>query len=644
MSFQLLNIAVYNAKGDRREIAFRTGQVNIVTGGSRTGKTALIYIVDYCLGRTDCTVPAGIIRDTVAWYAIRIQGQNSQVVIARPAPPDGQQTTTDAFLAVGGDLALPNHSELKKNTTTGALRQFLTEVVGITPNRHIPPVNQSRPPLSANVGHTCFYLFQPQDYIARRNILFYRQDEPQIPQAISDTLPFLLGAVGDDRFEKLQELRKVRRDVRLLEKRLEEEEQLKGHDNSRAIALLAEAQQVSLLPTGPASEDFGELVERLRQCLGWQPTTPTYEGDSTLAELQLRREQLRDEVSALEREIETAKAFALRQEGFSQEVIEQQVRLKSIGLYKDNGQDNPVCPLCNHELAEDIPKAQLMRGSLKDIDKQMEAVARQRPRLDAYISERQVRLATVQQSLAENRTSIEAIVQQQEVLQAHRTQQATQARTVGRISLFLDSLRETTESDSQVIAWLAAARQRVEELEQELADEGVEDRLQSALRIIGDQMSVWAQHLKLEFSEWPLAFDIAKLTVVAFRDSGKVRLLDMGSAENWMGYHLVTHLALHKWFVEKVRPVPHFLMLDQPTQVYFPKDPPKDGSFKELKDEDRQKVHRLFKFIFDTVKALHPHFQVIITDHADLQELWYQRAIVQRWWGKDKFIPVSWTK
>lgn len=644
MSFQLLNIAVYNAKGDRREIAFRPGVVNIVTGGSRSGKTALIYIVDYCLGRIECTVPAGIIRDTVAWYAVRLQGHDSQVVIARPAPPPGQQTTTDAYLAVGGDLPLPDFSELKKNTTTGALRSFLTEVVGITPNQHVPPVTQSRPPLSANFGHTCFYLFQPQDYIARRNTLFYRQDEQHVPQAIADSLPFLLGAVGDDRFEKLQELRKLRRDVRLLEKRLEEEGRLRGHDNSRAVSLLSEAQQVSLLPVGSPSEEFDELVERLRQCLTWQPTTPTYEGDSTLGDLQLQREQLRDEASTLEREIETAKAFALRQEGFSHEVIEQQVRLKSIGLYKSDGHESHVCPLCNHEIGDNVPTAELLLSSLKDIDKQMEAVARQRPRLDAYISERRERLAAVQQSLVENRASIEAIFQQQEVLQARRTQQATQARTVGRISLFLDSLRETANGDSDLTGRLNAATQRVEELEQELADEGVEDRLHVALRIIGDQMSEWAKILKLEFSDSPLAFDLAKLTVVAFRDTGKVRLLDMGSAENWMGYHLVTHLAFHKWFVEKNRPVPHFLMLDQPTQVYYPKDLPRDGLLKDLKDEDRQKVRRLFKFIFDTTKELHPNFQIIITDHADLQDSWYQKAIVDRWWGKDKFIPVSWTK
>lgn len=155
-------------------------------------------------------------------------------------------------------------------------------------------------------------------------------------------------------------------------------------------------------------------------------------------------------------------------------------------------------------------------------------------------------------------------------------------------------------------------------------------------------MTQWAQTLELEFSDCPLQLDIASLTVIAYRESGKVRLLDMGSAENWLGYHLVTHFALHKWFVDKERPIPRFLMLDQPTQVYFPSDPPEDDSLDQLEDEDRRKVHQLFAFIFDVVKSLHPHFQVIITDHANLREGWFQESIVDEWWHGVKFIPEEW--
>lgn len=67
MSLQVLTLAIYNNTGERRELHFEPGRVNIITGASRTGKTALIDIVDYCLGRNEFTIFSGIIRETVSW-------------------------------------------------------------------------------------------------------------------------------------------------------------------------------------------------------------------------------------------------------------------------------------------------------------------------------------------------------------------------------------------------------------------------------------------------------------------------------------------------------------------------------------------------------------------------------------------------
>ena len=65
MKFQILNILVYGANGQIRSIELKPDAVNVVTGQSKTGKSALIHIVDYCLGRRECNVPAGVIRKHV---------------------------------------------------------------------------------------------------------------------------------------------------------------------------------------------------------------------------------------------------------------------------------------------------------------------------------------------------------------------------------------------------------------------------------------------------------------------------------------------------------------------------------------------------------------------------------------------------
>ncbi|HUT13703.1 MAG TPA: DUF3732 domain-containing protein [Thermoguttaceae bacterium] len=641
MMFQLLDIALYNAKGDRRVVSFHPGKVNIITGGSKTGKTALIDIVDYCLGRNDFSVPAGVIRDTVVWYAVRIQSDGQQVIVGRPTPPGGQKTGSEVLLEVGSEVELPSFSELRPNTNTSALNSFLTELIGITPNEYVPPVGQSRNPLRATISHAKFYLFQPQYRIADRTVLFYRQNETFVPQAIKDTLPYFLGVVGDERYERIQALRRARRELKLLERRAADEEAIRGRDNSRALTLLVEAQQAGVLPPTAPPEEFEEIVTVLRGCLEWSPNTPEAQESDTLRSLQQEREQLLADHQQVRSEIEAAKAFGLEQEDFSSEVTEQKHRLESIDLFDEGCADSHHCPLCNQQLQTPTPTTTQITKSLANLNLQLEAVVRQRPRLAEYINEREERETSLRQSLASNRASIEAVVAQEELLQLERSREAQQARVVGRVSLFLESLAATEESH-ELLSKLEAARERVAQLEAEVSDEVVDDRLDASLRIIGGQMSAWAQQLQLEYSQFPLGFSLQDLTVVAFKDTGPVPMFEMGSGENWLGCHLLTHLAIHQWFVQKDRPVPRFLMLDQPTQVYFPADAPDSMSVEELGDEDRVAVERMFRLIFEVVKRLAPHFQVIITEHADLKDDWFQSAVIEKWRGNHKLVPEAW--
>ena len=83
MSFQIKEIVLYGAEGRMRRLPFDTGAVNIVTGASMTGKSSLLSIVDYVLGSDECAIPAGPIRDTVAWYGLRLQLLQGEAFVVR---------------------------------------------------------------------------------------------------------------------------------------------------------------------------------------------------------------------------------------------------------------------------------------------------------------------------------------------------------------------------------------------------------------------------------------------------------------------------------------------------------------------------------------------------------------------------------
>jgi len=63
------SINIYGAEEEHRYIKLTSG-VNIITGDSKTGKSALLEIVDYCLFSKTSSIPKGIITDFSSFYSI----------------------------------------------------------------------------------------------------------------------------------------------------------------------------------------------------------------------------------------------------------------------------------------------------------------------------------------------------------------------------------------------------------------------------------------------------------------------------------------------------------------------------------------------------------------------------------------------
>ena len=87
--------------------------------------------------------------------------------------------------------------------------------------------------------------------------------------------------------------------------------------------------------------------------------------------------------------------------------------------------------------------------------------------------------------------------------------------------------------------------------------------------------------------------------------------------------------------------MPRFLFIDQPYKVYFPEDSDwdvRDGQ----RGEDREAVKRMYALSLKVVEELAPQFQVIITDHANINEGWFQNCIVERWREGVKLVPPDW--
>ena len=68
MKFNIEKVILWPKKSELgyRAVEFVPDKINIITGASRTGKSAIIPIIDYCLGSDKCTIPVDTIRDATA--------------------------------------------------------------------------------------------------------------------------------------------------------------------------------------------------------------------------------------------------------------------------------------------------------------------------------------------------------------------------------------------------------------------------------------------------------------------------------------------------------------------------------------------------------------------------------------------------
>ncbi len=646
MSFQILDIVLYGFNGERRVLSVRPGHLNIITGASKTGKTALIEIMDYCLGSSECRIPEGIIRRAVQWVGLRLQVQQGEIFIARRLPEPGRNASSDVYYDVEKEIEVPNYSVLRQTSNPLGLENLLSQHAGIGENVHQPGEGETRGALTATIRHALFFCFQQQSEVISNRHLFHKQSEPFIPQAIKDVLPYFLGAVDDDHVTKMAHLRDLRRDLKGLERRLAEHEGVRGKGLSRAQTLLSEAQDIGLYKGSGIPDTWEECVDSLKQ-VQLQPTEPeeelVREGDA-YDNLQRQRSDLTSELRRLKEQLKAAEALTGDRQAYSNEVRANIHRLRSVSLFSPAEEGSRVCPVCENPLSEDIsPRVQDLEQSMKSLENQIRSIGERSPQMDQVIRTLNEKMEDIKRRLGENREAMEAIQRSNQRLQAIQDQATRRAHIMGRVGLYLESLPHL-EDTSDLKSNINNLKSQIQELEKDLSDEATQETLESILSILSRDMSEWARELQLEHSDNPLRLDLKRLTVVADTDSGPIPMDRMGSGENWVGYHLIAHFGLHKWFSNRKRPVPGFLFIDQPSQVYFPEDQDWDQSQGDSRSEDREAVARMYRLALDLTQQLSPNFQLIMTDHANIDEQWFQECIVERWREGQKLIPEAWIK
>ena len=249
------------------------------------------------------------------------------------------------------------------------------------------------------------------------------------------------------------------------------------------------------------------------------------------------------------------------------------------------------------------------------------------------------------QRIAELSDLVSALAETNELVARERERINVQSYVRGKITEYLGSVVDLDGTELEALKeTVSQFRTAVAQLDESLDPAVLRSKVDSAVAIVSRDMTQIAERLGLEHASDGVRLDPNRLTVVADTQGGPAYLDagNIGSGMNWVGYHLSVYFALHRFFIRNERPVPRFVLFDQPSQAFFPSDRDVGGDLDELSDTDRAHTHDLYELMVDEVAVHEGALQVIALDHAEFGDDWFQSSIVERWRNGSALIPADW--
>ncbi len=637
--WNVLEIALYGVGDRRRIITFMPDTVNIITGASGTGKSAIIDAIDYCLGSSSCGLPF-YVREHATAVAVLWGLGDQHMIVGRRIPRAGKGTE-QMFVRSGRKLTLPATGDrLEGATNRDTARTMIERAFGIGDIEN-PALKDVSKKGRATVRDITPYVFLSADVIISRSNLLHDMNRVEKARDIKATMPFFLGATDQESILAERRLRQLQVGLDRLERDAKLKERSKGKTAERSMALLSQAADIGLAeaPTPDATDQA--LFSQLYAVTQTDALAVTIREGDDLAVLEVERRGLVRELQAM-RERRRSLVLAMREMSGYESAVSGQAH--KLGLVKHLKLSDGRCPVCESTNEAGRAAADQIRTCLEVVDHEVLAVDRLRPeladeqiRLDASLAEQTRRLREVE-------AQITAVIRQRDASGAAATLAHQRALVLGRVHQFLEMTTQDVESVPTNIASLqaeiAALRDRVD-------PEAKQERLRDAEIVIGNYATEMLSELPSEmpvFRSRLLFQATPKVTIIEPIRRAALALSEIGSDQNYLAIHLALAFSLQKHLADVDAPVPGLIVVDQISRPYYPEGGDEKSLGEMAKDTDRSAMRRIVRFLFDETNR-QAGLQVILIEHAFINDDEdYVKAVRGRWTlqTNEKLIPPGW--
>lgn len=637
MNKYIKGIVVFKNKEEKSLIEFNEG-INIITGESKTGKSALIDIIDYCLCSNHNTVPKGVIKDYANLYVLIISIGEKNLLIARRQSDDKMSIL---FKENGLIIDKIKYEDFESFSNYKNVQKIIEENLGLNvTNLNTNPFVKQKG--KASIRNMVSYNFQHQNNIASKFSLFYRFDDSEKREQVIEQFPIFAGIVDQEYYSALIEKKEAEQTLKGLIKRKEIEENSYIRIYNELIPLLEQYYSLigQQIPETIYKNDYEGLINFSRKL----PTVDFYFVNSDITD---KYTDLKNEVENLSGEISKIKIKINNLNNSNSDISNY---LNSIGTAIHIGKElkndnlNYICPICNSPV-KDIENDYNQLNIFTEYLIEEETFAKhsykhfieERRKLSKLLEEKNKKLKIL---LKEIKYIERNYLNNSELKDKYEKTINAKLRIEYSLEILLDKSYSNYDKEIEEL------QAKVDTLNDKINNFNLDKEMLLVSKEIDENMNRLSVTLDFEdeFKPTNLHFDTNTFNLYHIKNGEKISLGEMGSGANWLSCHIALFLSLLRVFTKrhKKSPMLLFLFFDQPSQVYFPDT----NSINDQKDI--MAISTIFKTIFDEIQSINNDTgilpQLIITEHVtgnSLQEIneIYEEKTIKHWSElKGKFI------
>lgn len=633
-NIQIENIVIWakNPKLEPKILSFAKGKINIIYGLSQTGKSAIIPIIDYCLGSTQNKIPVGHIREHSAWFGIVLNIDETKMLIIR----ENLDEASNKVIVIENIENIPPFVDRSIEKDINDFKLELNKIMGVPfyEPAHSLGIRDSR----LSFRDLVTFNFQPQYIVANPNCLLYKMDTSQYKRLMLPVFNLVIGAETLENIENRIKFDLLKEKLNKLNKRKEEAKKARNIQLENCESIISSAIKYGLL-----DETYSDKVRNQKE----HKNILKILSEKTIRDLSpslKNADSISDLLNNINQEIEPLNNRLITLQS-QKEYVEELISLLKSRNEKTKMKTNRLeIAKFIHDFCEENANETACLGDLEELCANLNVLTnslnkRLEPEIALYVKK-----------LLDIDKEINDISMNVEVLKKEKFEIAK----LGEKKNIVEKIYEDIIIKSKILLEFANSKdedinEEIKNIQEQIDKISIDD-VETEYKNCIKNIIKYGQKYLPDIKEFHYISQFIKddMTIKVKKEEYSNKdfyLWETGSGSNWVAFHIGVILGFHFHFIEKKLPIFNFVMYDQPSQVYFPQKILKEED-NMFEDKDIKQVQKMFQIFENAVKDAKGNLQIIVSDHAD-ELVWGNipdeyKHIVANWSNGDALIPQEW--